>query len=105
MTPSNTPANGNGRSKLKSLRIPKVGLRIDWPRWLRVIQRKRRMAAKPDAPRDIARTTPPPAEYFAIATLRSFQIEGIPLNQSEFTRAMARGWGTSGLRVRTDQRV
>ena len=51
---------------------------------------KRRMAAKPDAPR---RSAHPPPEYFAIATLRSFQLEGIPLNQSEFTHAVARGWG------------
>jgi hypothetical protein len=60
------------------------------------------MAAKPDAPRRLAHQPP---EYFAIATLRSFQLEGIPLNQSEFTHAVARGWGVKGLRSRTQQRV
>jgi len=105
MTSENPTPGPKRRSKFASLRIGKVGIRIDWPRWLRVIQRKRRMAAKPDAPHDTRRITPPPADYFAIATLRSFQLEGIPLNQSEFTHAMARGWGTNALRSRTDQRV
>jgi hypothetical protein len=101
MTSETPSANRNRRSKLKSLRTPKVALRIDWPRWLRIVQRKRRKAAQRDAPR---RASPPP-HYFAIATLRSFQIEGIPLNQAEFTHAMARGWGGKSLRSRTDQRV
>lgn len=105
MTPEETPLGPRRRSKFAPLRLAKVAIRIDWPRWLRVIQRKRRIASKPDASRDTSRLTPPPADYFAIATLRSFQLEGIPLNQSEFTHAMARGWGTKALRSRTDQRV
>ena len=99
---SENPLSGpNRRSKFKSLRIGKVGIRIDWPRWLRVIQRKRRMATKPDTTRRAA----PSADYFAIATLRSFQLEGIPLNQSEFTHALARGWAGKELHSRTHQRV
>jgi hypothetical protein len=80
-------------------------LRIDWPRWLRVIQRKRRMAARAEATNGSPRFAAPPPDYFAIATLRSFQLEGIPLNQAEFTHAMARGWGGKSLRSRTDQRI
>jgi hypothetical protein len=97
-----TPANGNnGRSNHKRLRFGKVNLRIDWPRWLRLIQRKRRIAAKPDT----KRSAPVPAEYFAIVTLSSFQLEGIPLNQSQVADAMTRSRAANQFRSRTSQRV
>src|SRR5271168_1880622 len=76
MSIEDSSIGGNGRPKPKTLRLGKVSIRIDWPRWLRLIQRKRRLAAKP-------RPAPPPEAYFAIATLSSFQLEGIPLNQSQ----------------------
>jgi hypothetical protein len=83
------------------LRIGKVGIRIDWPRWLRLIQRKRRLAARPEAAHAPALS----AEYFAAATLSSFQLEGIQINPSEVTEAMTRGWSGRELGSRTSQRI
>ena len=90
-------AGHNGRR----LRIGKVGIRIDWPRWLRLIQRKRRLAARPQAPHAPASG----AEYFAAATLSSFQLEGIQVNPSEVTAAMTQGWSGKGLGSRTSRRI
>jgi hypothetical protein len=78
-----------------------VGIRIDWPRWLRLIQRKRRLAARPEAPHAPALGE----EYFAAATLSSFQLEGIQLHPSEVTEAITRGWSGKGLGSRTSRRI
>jgi hypothetical protein len=83
------------------LRIGKVGIRIDWPRWLRVIQRKRRMAARANSPRPANL----PAEYFAVNTLSSFQLERISLDQDEIAAAISHGWSARGFRSRTAQRI
>lgn len=90
---------GSGHSR--SLRIGKVGIRIDWPRWLRLIQRKRRLAGKPNAPAAGNQT----AEYFALNTLNSFQLEGIRLDQDEVAAAISHGWSGRGFRSRTAQRI
>jgi len=90
-------AGHNGRR----LRIGKVGIRIDWPRWLRLIQRKRRLAARPETPH----APELGAEYFAAATLSSFQLDGIEVNPSEVTAAMTQGWSERVFRSRTSQRI
>jgi len=90
-----------GGADAKSFRLGKVGLRIDWVRWLRLIQRKRRMAARSES----ARTGPPQAQYFAAVTLNSFQLEGIPLNPTEVTQAVSHGAAGKGFRSRSSQRI
>jgi hypothetical protein len=92
---------GNGESTAKPFRLRKVGIRIDWTRWLRLIQRKRRMASRPDSPH----VAPPPAQYFAAVTLNSFQLEGIPLNPTEVTQAVSHGTAGKSFRSRSTQRI
>jgi hypothetical protein len=101
MNSEDSTAGANGRPKPKALRLGKVNIRIDWPRWLRVIQRKRRMSARKDRPS----TRTVSEDYFVMATLSSFQLEGIPLNQSQIADAMTRGWGGKPFRSRTSQRI
>ena len=98
MNTSDRPASKNANGHPRSLRIGRMGLRIDWPRWLRVIQRKRRMASRPNSPT-------PPAEYFAANTVSSFQLEGISLDHDEVAAAISHGWSGRGFRSRTAQRV
>jgi hypothetical protein len=92
---------GNGASDAKPFRLGKVGIRIDWVRWLRLIQRKRRMTARPDSPR----VATPPSAYFTAATLSSFQLEGIPLKPMEVTQAVSHGAAGKGFRSRSSQRI
>jgi len=94
-------APGNGRSGKKPFRLGKVGIRIDWVRWLRLIQRKRRMASRADSPH----AAPPPVQYFAAVTLSSFQLEGIPLNPTEVTQAVSHGAAGKSFRSRSTQRI
>jgi hypothetical protein len=89
----------NGHSG--ALRIGKVGIRIDWPRWVRMIQRKRRVAGRANS----AAPANPPIEYFAINTLSSFQLEGIRLDHDEVAAAISQGWSSRGFRSRTAQRI
>jgi hypothetical protein len=109
---------GRGESDAKSFRLGKVGIRIDWVRWLRLIQRKRRMASKPDSHRSAQsrngassrgiaapRSASPPDQYFAAVTLSSFQLEGIPLNPKEVTQAVLHGAAGKGFRSRSTQRI
>ena len=91
------PKNGNGHNG--SLRIGGVGLRIDWPRWMRVLQRKRRLAAR------AAASANTPLEYFAVNTLTSFQLEGICLQRDEVAAAILPGGTRRGFRSRTAQRI
>jgi len=91
---------GNGKSGPKPFRLGKVGIRIDWVRWLRLIQRKRRMTSRPDSPR-----VAPPRAYFTAATLSSFQLEGILLKPTEVTQAVSQGAAGKGFRSRSSQRI
>jgi hypothetical protein len=91
------PKKGNGH--VRSVRIGKVGLRIDWPRWMRIIQRKRRLASR------TADAANPPIEYFTANTLSSFQLEGIRLDHDEVAAAISQGWSARGFRSRTAQRI
>jgi hypothetical protein len=101
MSIENLSVPGNGGSDDRSFRLGKVGIRIDWTRWLRLIQRKRRMAARPDSPKKSA----PPVAYFAAVTFNSFQLEGIPLNPLEVTQAVSHGAARKGFRSRSSQRI
>jgi hypothetical protein len=101
MNSKHQSASGNGKPGAKPFRLGKMGIRIDWTRWLRLLQRKRRMTSGPDP----ARAVPPPVEYFAAVTLSSFQLEGIPLNPTEVTRAVSQGVAGKGIRSRSTQRI
>lgn len=90
-----------GGSNGKPFRLGKVSIRIDWVRWLRLIQRKHRMSARPDA----AHAGQPSVSYFAAVTLSSFQLEGIPLNPAEVNQAVSHGVAGKGFRSRSCQRI
>ncbi len=67
-----------GRLLAKSLHLHEVKVRIDWQRWLRLIQRKRRLLTRGPSPR----RKPLPAEYFVNATIVSFRLEGIEISNT-----------------------
>jgi hypothetical protein len=90
-----------GRLLAKSLRLHEVKVRIDWQRWLRLIQRKRRLLTRGPSPR----RKPLPAEYFANATVISFRLEGIEIDNSDIVSAMARGQAHKTFRSRSSQRI
>lgn len=100
------PPNPRAITKLrrflaKSLHLPRVKVRIDWPRLLRLIQRKRRLLTRPDSPR----RAPLPDDYFAAATVVSFRLEGIQIGASEVTSALTRGQARKAFRSRSSQRI
>ncbi len=73
-----------GRLLAKSLRLTEVKVRIDWHRWLRLIQRKRHLLTRAPS----RRRKPLPNEYFANATVASFRLEGIQIDQHNVTSAL-----------------
>jgi hypothetical protein len=91
----------DSKPRSKSFGLGRVGIRIDWARWLRLIQRKRRMASRPNSP--TAATSP--TQFFAAVTLSSFQLEGIPLNPAEVAQAVTHGAAGKGFRSRSTQRI
>ncbi|HEX4054443.1 MAG TPA: hypothetical protein VHX86_09275 [Tepidisphaeraceae bacterium] len=85
----------------KSLRLRPVKVRIDWPRWLRLIRRKRRMLIHPDP----SRRAPLPNDYFISATVVSFRLEGIQLNPTEVASALTPAQARKPFRSRSSQRI
>ncbi len=90
-----------GQFLAKSLRLREVKVRIDWQRWLRVIQRKRRLVTRAASPRP----KPLPDEYFAIATVVSFRLEGIQIDRPDVASALATGQAHKTFRSRSSQRI
>jgi hypothetical protein len=85
----------------KSLHLHEVKVRIDWHRWLRLIQRKRRLLTRGPTPR----RKPLPHEYFATATVVSFRLEGIEIDQADVASALATGQAHKAFRSRSSQRI
>jgi hypothetical protein len=75
--------------------------RVDWTAWLRLIERKRRLLTRLDAPKNRLL----PAEYFAAATFVSFRLDGIDVSESEVAIALARGTAGKAFRSRQTQRM
>jgi hypothetical protein len=90
-----------GRFLAKSLYLHEVKVRIDWQRWLRLIQRKRRLLTRSSSPRRKAL----PVEYFANATVVSFRLEGIEISLSDVVSALSTSRGQKVFRSRTSQRI
>ncbi|MGD0461892.1 MAG: hypothetical protein ABSB74_05335 [Tepidisphaeraceae bacterium] len=90
-----------GQFLAKSLRLRDVKVRIDWQRWLRLIQRKRRLLTRAASPRP----KPLPDEYFATATLVSFRLEGIQIDEPDVASALALGQAHKTFRSRSSQRI
>ena len=90
-----------GQFLAKSLRFRDVKVRIDWQRWLRLIQRKRRLLTRGPS----QRRKPLPDEYFATATVVSFRLEGIYVDQPDVASALAPGQAHKTFRSRSSQRI
>jgi hypothetical protein len=90
-----------GRLLAKSLHLHEVKVRIDWQRWLRLIQRKRRLLTRGASPR----RKPLPAEYFENATVVSFQLAGIDIDAPTVASALASGQAHKSFRSRSSQRI
>jgi hypothetical protein len=90
-----------GRLLAKSLHLHEVKVRIDWQRWLRLIQRKRRLLTRGPTPR----RKPLPKEYFANATVVSFRLEGIEIDGPDVVSALAPGQAGKTFRSRSSQRI
>jgi len=60
---------------------------IDWPRWLRLVERKRRLTTRPDQrrPRSL------PDSMLQLGTLASFRLEGIELDDATAIAALRPG--------------
>jgi hypothetical protein len=75
--------------------------RIDWPAWLRQIERKRRRLAAMN-PR---RPMPLPPSHFAAITCTSFQLDGIQIDDQQVAAAVSRGSAKNPMRSRSTQRI
>jgi hypothetical protein len=71
---------------------------IDWPRWSRAIERKRRTLHR-------TRRATLPATFNRRATLESFRLEGIDLSEADLDHAQAPTRDRRAFRTRTLQRV
>jgi len=78
---------------------------IDWARWLRVIERKRRLLTRPNKSKSKSKLKSPPREFFARATYASFRLEGILIDQVEVADSLTNGSPRTGIRSRSSQRV
>jgi hypothetical protein len=57
---------------------------IDWPRWLRLVERKRKLVARPSS----GRASHIPRSILTLATLSSFQLDGIEVDDSTTVTAL-----------------
>jgi hypothetical protein len=80
---------------------PDGAVHIDWPPWLRNIERKRRRLATLNSRRPMAL---PPA-HFAAATCASFQLDGIGIDAQQVAAAIAHGSAGRNFRSRSAQRI
>lgn len=77
---------------------------IDWPRWLRETERKRRQIARqPDGQISTA-LRPFWSTYYVSATEVSFRLDGMPLSHEDLVAALARGSAGKPCRSRQQQR-
>jgi hypothetical protein len=85
-----TPATVRARSVSRLPRAIEGGAErpavLDWPVWLRLIERKRRLLQRNNAIAPIAI----PEQCYALATYSSFKIEGIAITQEEVVEGLQR---------------
>lgn len=74
---------------------------VDWPHWLRLTERKRRLAAR--CPLDALRAFQ--ARYYLAATDASFRLEGMDLPPGDLAAALSRGGAARAFRSRQQQRA
>jgi hypothetical protein len=74
---------------------------LDWPAWLALLERKRRLVAQNHAVNSL--TTSP--HYFFLATYSSFRLDGIDVTEEQVIDACAQTAAQRKLRSRADQRV
>ncbi|HEY7090973.1 MAG TPA: hypothetical protein VH518_22945 [Tepidisphaeraceae bacterium] len=92
--------NGNGRGVVGAATSRPASL--DWPVWLGLIERKRRLIQRVHQGMN---SPSPPRQYFVLATLSSFRLEGIDSSDEEVIEAVSRGPSRRKLRSRASQRI
>jgi hypothetical protein len=75
---------------------------LDWPAWLQLIERKRRLLTRQQS---LTPISPTPIEYLVQATASNFKLDGIALTPQEVTAALERGPAGRKFRSRTAQRI
>jgi hypothetical protein len=79
------------------------GSAIDWSNWLRETERKRRLLSRAESGIHGAPVFWT-ANYYARATLTSFELEGMPLSRADLTSALQRCAACKACRSRQQQR-
>jgi hypothetical protein len=74
---------------------------LDWPAWLALIERKRRLLAR----NQLLNPLPIPPQYFILATYSSFRLDGIDLTEKQVLDACSRAAPGRKLRSRAAQRL
>jgi hypothetical protein len=74
---------------------------LDWPAWLAVIERKRRLLQR----RQSIVASPVPGDYFLDATCSNFALDGITIARAEVIAALGHNAGQRKLRARAAQRI
>jgi hypothetical protein len=74
---------------------------LDWPAWLALIERKRRLFQR----NQNLNPAPLPAQYFVLATHSSFALEGIELTAEQVQDSISHGPAQRKFRSRAAQRV
>ncbi len=64
--------------------------RIDWPGWLRSIERKRRLVLRKRLPRAMSGAPRVPIELLAASTIASFRLDGMDITDMEIAGALSR---------------
>ena len=81
---------------------PRRGGEIDWPRWLRLVERKRRLTARGG---EAERARPLPDAILQLGTLASFKLEGIELDDVTTLAALKPGRDRTNFRSRLAMRI
>lgn len=74
---------------------------LDWPAWLALIERKRRLLQR----RPAGEPAGLPGQYFVLATYSSFRLDGLAVSEREVVEALSRGRAQRAFRSRAAQRV
>lgn len=74
---------------------------VDWSHWLRVIERKRKLAARIPS----GRGKFPSREFLARATYSSFRLDDMDLSETDVVEAMVLSGALRGMRSRQSQRI
>lgn len=94
-----SPAFGDLRTRAPS---EQPNAEVDWPHWLRVIERKRRQAGRMLTTRS---DKFPSREFLARATYSSFRLEQMDITETDVVQALVLSGTLRGMRSRQSQRI